>query len=106
MHGFWPCKPYRACKARSQFFAIGWCSDMKKHNVAIAFILLLIGLLCLILVPLHTVDRKGRVEYLIKVNPRTFPYLMSLLMTILSAGNLIFTLLRLEKLVMKIRVII
>jgi uncharacterized membrane protein len=84
-------------QGRLFIYSYGVASDMKKHNGVVAFLLLLIGIFCLILVPLQTVDRKGRADYFIKVNPRTFPYFMSYLLIILGFLNLISTLLEYKK---------
>ena len=64
---------------------------MERRNLIIAIIFTLMGILVLILIPLHTSARAPREGWAINVDPRTFPYIMAWIMTSMGLFNLVLS---------------
>ena len=62
---------------------------MARRNLILAFTLLAIGIILLVMIPFYTVGRAGRPGYLININPRTFPFMMAMIMSAMGLFNVI-----------------
>ena len=62
---------------------------MARRNLILAFTLLAIGIILLVMIPFYTVGRAGRPGYLININPRTFPFMMAIIMSAMGLFNVV-----------------
>lgn len=60
---------------------------MARRNLILSITLLAIGVILLAMIPFHTVTRAGRPGYFITISPRTFPFMMTLIMTAMGLFN-------------------
>ena len=62
---------------------------MERRNLILAIILTLLGILILVMIPYNAATRAPREGYMINVSPRTFPYIMGIIMTAIGAFNVV-----------------
>ncbi|MCL2480413.1 MAG: tripartite tricarboxylate transporter TctB family protein [Spirochaetaceae bacterium] len=64
---------------------------MERRNLIIAIIFTCIGIILLVMIPFNTTTRAPKAGYTINVNPRTFPYILSIIMTSMGLFNVIIS---------------
>jgi len=64
---------------------------MERRNLIIAIIFTVVGIGLLVSIPFNTSARAPKAGYMINVNPRTFPTILSVIMTGMGVFNLVIS---------------